>query len=201
MNLTLTRQQVGEYASNNQYLMMMFATASEDYFACRCCILNMLSSGFRLASQAVEKMLKAHIFNATGQESRLRGQERHNPYLLKVESTAARPDKRLDDFDELLKKLYDHYQSRYYDSPTSGKGASSEELRDIDELFVYLVESLPMPDEVKYRSVFFAGLCDENARRYWRNHYWAIERNQALQGKMASIGSKYQEVLNHFHAA
>jgi hypothetical protein len=201
MRLTLTNREVGEYARSNQYAMMMFASASEDYFASRCCILNMLSSGFRLASEAVEKMLKAFIYLATGQKSTLRGNDRHNPYLLKQELTATHPDKTLDNFDTLLKKLHNHYQRRYFDNPTSGEGASSEELRQIDELFVYLAETMSMPDEVKYRSRFFADLCDENARRYWRHHHWATERNQALQGKMPLIESNYRQVLQHLQTA
>ncbi len=197
MTLTLTRKEVAEYAHDKQYAMMMFMDASSDYIACRCCILNALHSGFRLASEAVEKLLKAFIFLATGARTSLKKNDRHNPYLLKQELKKSHPDRKLDSFDELLKTLFDHYQNRYYDNPTTGRGASSSELDQIDDLFIYLVETLPIPDEVKYRCKFFADLCDENARIYWRNHYWATERNQALNGKMALIECRYHEVSAH----
>jgi hypothetical protein len=199
MQLTLTREQARQYAGKNQYAMMMFMDAGSDYFACRCCILNALHSGFRLASEAVEKLLKAFIFLQTGTKSTLKGRDRHNPYLLKEELKASRPDQKLDSYDDLLHKLYDHFLSRYYDNPVTGKGASGEELPKIDELFLYLVETLPMPDEVKYRSAFFAEICDEHSRRYWRNYYWAMERNEVLQRKMESIERSYQQVLKHLY--
>jgi len=199
MTLRLTREEVSVYARNNQYAMAMFGDAGSDYVACRCCILNALHSGFRLASEAVEKLLKAFIYLETGARSALKRNDRHNPYLLKQELKVAHPDPKLDNFDDLLKKLYDHYQSRYFDNPTTGKGASSEELDEIDDLFVYLIETLPMPDEVKYRCMFFAFLCDENARRHWRNYHWATERNRALQGKMERIERSYQQVLEHLY--
>jgi hypothetical protein len=199
MPLTLTRSEVDEYARANKYAMMMFMDASSDYFACRCCILNALHSGFRLASEAVEKLLKALIYLTTGEKTKLRGKDRHNPYLLKEELRAEHRDQVLDGFDDLFRKLYDHYQSRYFDNPVTGKGASSEELNQIDDLFIHLVETLPMPDEVKYRCKFFADLCEEDDRRYWRNYYWATERNRALKRKMEAIERRYQQVLAHLY--
>jgi hypothetical protein len=199
MTLTLTRQDVSDFSRKNLYAGMMFMDAGFDYIACRCCILNMLHSGFRLGSEAIEKILKAHIYLTTGAKTRLNGNDLHNPYQLKEELKAVRCDLRLDSFDDLLRKLHDHYQSRYFDNPTTGRGATSEELSQIDELFMYLVETLPMPDEVKYRSAFMAGLCDENSRRYWRNYYWAVERNPILQGKMPQIERTYRDVYEHLY--
>lgn len=199
MALTMTREQFAEYARDNQYATMMLMGASLDYVACRCCILNKLHSGFRLASEAVEKLLKAFIFVATGAEPTLRGNARHNPYLLKQELIGVHPDHKLDSFDDLLRKLHDHFQGRYYDNPTTGEGASSDELDQIDDLFVYLMEALPMPDEVKYRCRFFDDLCDVELRGYWRNYHWATESNRALQGKMESIEHKYKQVFEHLY--
>jgi hypothetical protein len=199
MTLTLTRKEIDEYARKNRYAIMMFHIAASDYFACRCCILNMLSSGFRLASEAVEKLLKATIFLRSGAKCKLEASKRHNPYLLKEELKSACLDPTLDGYDALLNKLHDHYQSRYPDNRTTGRGSSSQELPEIDALFLHLVEALPMPDEVKYRTKFFTELCDEDSRLYWRNYYWAVECNQLLQSKMPSIEAKYQQVLKHLY--
>jgi hypothetical protein len=199
MALSLTRADVEEYSRKNQYAMMMFMGAGSDYIASRCCILNTLFAGFRLASEAVEKILKAHIFLVTGEKTKLRGNDRHNPYLLKQELNTVRQDRRLDTFDALLLKLYDHYQSRYFDNRVTGKGASGDELIQIDELFIYLVETLPVSDEVKYRTAFIAHLCEANDRQVWRNHYWAVERNQTLQPKIPQIERTYREVFEHLY--
>jgi hypothetical protein len=179
--------------------VMMFMSASDDYCACRCCILNMLSAGFRLASEAIEKMLKAFIYLQTGSPTKLKRNDKHTPYLLKQELGETYHDQRLDSFDLLLRRLFDHYQTRYFDNPRSGEGASSEELPQIDDLFIYLVQNLPMPDEVKYRSKFFADLFDSNARKYWRNHHWLVEQNLALHSKMKTMEDRYQHVLMHLY--
>jgi hypothetical protein len=176
----------------------MFMDAASDYAACRCCILNSLHSGFRLASEAVEKLLKAHIFLAAGTKTKLQRGSLHNPYLLKQELNGARPDRSLDSFDDVLHQLHNHYQSRYFDNPGQRKGASSEELARIDELFVYLVETLPMPAEVKYRSAFFAFLCEENSG-YWQYRHWATVDNKSLQAKLPQIESTYRKVFEHLY--
>ena len=155
MALTLTRDEEAVYARKNQYALMMFMDAGLDYFACRCCILNGLDTGFRLASEATEKLLKAFIYLATGTKTTLTGYRRHDPYLLKEELKAAHKDQQLDGFDDLLRQLHHHYQTRYFDNPATDQHSPTR-LDRIDDLFVYLVETLPMPDEVKYRSMFFA---------------------------------------------
>jgi len=201
MSLTLTRTDVQEFSRKNQYAMTMFMTAGCDYFACRCCLLNGLWSGFRLASEAVEKLLKASIFLRTGTHSKLKRLKRsdlHNPYRLKEELKSARADPRLDGYDDLLRKLHDEYQKRYPDNEITGQGVSSQELAQIDALFLYLVEALPMPDKVKYRSAFFAFLCDEKARRC-QNYHWAIAQNPLLQKKMPLFEAKYHQVEKHLY--
>src|SRR5688572_6077528 len=49
------------FAGNNREAGELYSSATEDYVAARCCILNGLFSGFPLGAQAVEKMLKAFI--------------------------------------------------------------------------------------------------------------------------------------------
>jgi hypothetical protein len=193
--LTFTSKEAREYARKNLYATMMFGSAGEDYIACRCCVLGGLYTGLRFGSEAVEKILKAHIYLATG--AKRRG---HNPYLLKQELIATHPDPKLNSFDDPLRKLYGHYQRRYYDNPERSQGASCEELSYVDDLFIYLVETLPMPDEVKYRGMFFALLCDETTRRF-TNFHWATHNNRALQGKLELMERRYQQVYQHLYGA
>jgi hypothetical protein len=200
MTLTMTKPEVDDYARTNQYAMLMLFVAGSDYFACRCCILNMMSSGFRLASEAVEKLLKAYIFLETKQKTTLKQNDRHNPYLLKEELQSALKarDTELDNFDGLLNQLFGHYQSRYPDNKGQGS-ASSQELTQIDKLFIFLIEKLPMPDELKYRSGFFVSVYDSNARQFWRDYHWATEQNSLLQAKMPLIEQRYKEVFEHLY--
>jgi hypothetical protein len=199
MQFALSRAEVAQYAHRNQYAMMMFMDAASDYFACRCCILNNLFSGFRLASEAVEKLLKAFIFLQTGNKSTLKRRDRHNPYLLKEELKRSRPDQTLDAYDDVLHRLYNHFLSRYFDNAVSDRSASGGELPQIDELFFHLVESLPMPEEVKYRSAFFSHLCDQTARHHWKTYHWAMQDNHVLRSRIESIERKYQQVFTHLY--
>jgi len=186
------------YCSKNQYATMMFMSASNDYIASRCCVLNGLSSGFVLACQAIEKLLKAFIYLETGERTKLTGADKHNPFKLKEQLLKVKKYE-LDKFDNLLKKLYDHYQSRYYDNKISGQGSSSSELNTIDELWVYLIEALPIPNEVKYRLKFFSDLFDKDSRKYWSNYYWAERNNKTLAKKIQEMEFKYKAVLQHLY--
>ena len=196
--LKLSKKEVFDYCAKNQYATMMFGTAGDDYVASRCCILNALFPGFVLACQATEKLLKAFIYLETGEKTKLTRGDKHNPFKLKEELQKFK-NYGLDRFDGFLEKLYDHYKDRYFDNKTSGRGALSSELDELDELWVYLIEALPIPDEVKYRLSFFAELLDENSRRYWRFYEWAIKENKALTLKIDEMEKRYKKVLKHLY--
>jgi len=188
----MSRQEVSKFWSDNKYAAMMIFVATGDYIAARCCILNALFPGFVLASQAIEKLLKALIYL----ESREEMKTGHNPFDLKQKLKGLR-DYDLDKYDATLNKLYDHYQGRYHDNKTTGKGASSEELPEIDALWLELVEKLPVPDEAKYRIAFFDFLIDPNP--HWRNDVWLKTANRALAPKLIAITRRYQEVRSHLY--
>jgi hypothetical protein len=191
-SLTMSKQDVSKYSADNQYATMMIYVATNDYAAARCCILNGLFPGFMLASEAIEKLLKAAIFLESGEEMK----SNHNAFALK-EKLKQSKDYGLDKYDDQLNKLFDHYQSRYHDNPTTGKGASSEELPQIDALWLELMEKLPIPDEVKYMTAFFSHLANPNP--FWRNDHWLKFENQALSPKLDSIRAKYLEIKRHLH--
>lgn len=197
MAYLLDRKGVMEWGTQHQYANMRFFGATEDYTAARCCILNGLFVGFTLASQAIEKLLKAIIFLETGKGMKTQ----HNPYELK-EKLKKIKDYDLDSFDIMLKKLYDHYLARYYENDPKvhadgSSGASSEELVLIDELWFTLVEKLPMPDEVKYRMMLFANLFEPNP--YWLNGVWLTKNNSAFNKRKTVLSEKYTEVCKHLY--
>ncbi len=197
MTYSLDRKGVMAWGVQHTYANMRFFNANQDYVAARCCILNGLFAGFILASQAIEKLLKAIIYLETGEEMK----RSHNPYELK-EKLKKIKDYSLDGFDLTLKKLYDHYLSRYHeDNPRihadGSSGGSSEELKLIDELWFTLVEKLPMPDEVKYRMAFFADLFEPNP--YWLNGVWLTKNNSSFDIRKAVLLGKYTEVRERLY--
>ena len=195
----LSKKDVMSFCHKNQYATMMFYNAGDDYIASRCCLLNgLLQPGLGLACQSIEKILKSFIYLEAATKTKLKGNNKHNPFKLKEELKKIKNYK-LDKFDDLLKNLFDYYQERYYDNKTSVNGMSNSELDKIDELWVYLVENLPMPDEVKYRLKFFGDLFEEGTRKYYLNYHWATISNKALTSNYSKWNNLYKKVVKHLY--
>jgi hypothetical protein len=185
---TFSREENQHWVSDNQYATMRFYEASDDYAAARCCILNALFPGFQLACQAIEKMLKALIFFETGEKMR----SEHDVFKLK-EKLKKSKDYGIDQYDDILKKLAAHYQGRYFENHAGGGG--TDELKDIDELWVHLVKQMPMPQEILYRMKFFADLFEP--RTTLLNGKWIKLNNKALAPELIEFEKKYREVQSH----
>ncbi len=196
--LKLKKKDVQCFARKNQYATLMFCSAAEDYISSRCLILNNLFTGFTLISQSVEKLLKAVIFLETGQKTNSKGLDRHNPYILK-EELQEKVDYGLNQFDGLLKRLYGHFQARYFDNKDMIRNMSTKEIREVDDLWIYLLEKAPFPLEVKYRLSFFGFLFDEDALKLGYR-YWATHNNKALMGKLKEMEQTYMMVKDFIYS-
>jgi len=195
----LSKADVRAYASANKYATMMFHGASDDYVSSRCLILNVLFTGFISYSYSIEKFLKAIIFLETGKQTTLRNQDKHNPYLLKQE-LHAKKDYGLNEYDDLLKKLFGHFQHRYFDNKYTGGLLGTDALDKMDALWIHLFETIPFPTEVKYRLIFPSHFFEENALKYFP-HYrlWATRDNRALESKLGKMEDTYLKVKHHLY--
>jgi hypothetical protein len=195
---TMSAADIREYGVKHGYSQMMFGGSSGDYIASRCLILNVLWSGFPLFSQSIEKMLKAYIHLETGQRTNLIGNDRHNPYFLK-EELQQRKDYGLNQFDDLLKRLYTHYQSRYHDNKDRSGGMGAGELNEFDALWIYLFDAAPFPLQVKYRLSFTHELFAPNARELLPQYFhWATHNNQALASRIKEMEQTHFAVEKHY---
>lgn len=197
MTYVLNKKEIDLWCVKNSYAPMYFFKASDDYIAARCCILNGLFPGFMLASQSIEKLLKAVIYLETNKKNR-----GHNCFLLKEELKKMKnyeTNYGIDKYDSILKKLSDHYQSRYDENPMcyGTNGACSDELDEIDKLWFELVEKMKMPEEVKYRMAFFSFLFESNP--YWRSDIWIKEQNKTFELLSSALSKKYKEVFEHLY--
>ena len=118
--LRLTNEESMNFSREHSEAMLLSMQAIEDYVSARCCIFNNLFTGLTIASQAIEKMLKAIIYMETKQKFEVKGNDRHKPFKLKEELKQAK-DYNLDRFDDLLKRLYGYYQARYPDNDDKNK--------------------------------------------------------------------------------
>ena len=190
MALSLSRDGIDKFNTENIYGMEMFMGAVSDYIAARCCLLNGLFSGLYLGALSVEKVFKAILYIETNSKLKI-----HDLIGLKSELTKHK-DYGLDRFDGYLKKLYSDYQARYHDNPDRSMSMNTKELDELDELWLYLVEMLPAPDEVKYNTAFFAFLFAAPGFGY---DFWLSKNNKALNMRFRGFAARYLEVFDHLY--
>ena len=125
--------------------------ATNDYVACRCCLLNGLFPGLRLGAEAIEKYLKAFVLYAEPSH-------KVRKYIHGIKDVAAVTSKLtpgfnpLQQFSQVIDRLETHYRHRYSDAPDFKHDASTAELIGIDELVLQTFDSLPIPDVPKFRT-------------------------------------------------
>lgn len=197
---TLTKEEVMAYGVKNGYAQMMFDGAANNYVSSRCLILNgFLLEGFPLYAQSIEKFLKAFIFLETGETTKLKNNDKHNPYLLKEELKIAK-DYGFDQYDGLLRRLHGHFQQRYFDNKDKSKILASTELKEFDELWIYLLKLIPFPIEVKYRLAFFPEIFSETSVKFWPLYkVWATKENEFLSKELPQMEKEYFAIENHLY--
>ena len=187
----LQRKQAREFAHKNQYAMLMVHDATQYYIAARCCLLNHLFVGLTLAAEAIERLLKGFIYLETGHKPGIKRKDAHNPFMLKEQLKKVN-DCKLDQYDDLLKRLYSYFQDRYYDNPDRSMKKSTGELIEIDELWSMLIDLLPMPDELKFRSGTYVMLFEDKNR----GGKLLLQNNKFLASQLPALEKRYKKVMN-----
>lgn len=193
MTFTLTKKECMEYSRKHILEIFFLNQASEDYTAARCCILNGFFSGFVLAQQGIEKLLKAHLL--------VNGEKNIKTHkLLKLKEILEQSyEYDLKQYHDILHKLQNEFFYKYPDvgeNPITSK--STADLKIVDELWFYLIERLNIPDEVKYRTKFYASLCDDNPF-YQFEKSWMLINNASILPIYNDILLRQKEVLNHLN--
>lgn len=197
---TSTKEELKAFGLKNGYATMRFMEAGDDYVASRCLILNMFSSGFPLFSLSVEKMLKAMFYLETGTEVKFnKSSDRHNPFLIKKELSKHK-DFGLDKYDDLLLRLYGHYQWRYYENKNKTQSRDTNELKEFDALWFELFQKMPMPIEVKYRNAFTSKLFEEDDYGYHDNYcFWCLDHNESFEPHIPEMKKMYDAVTAYLY--
>ena len=194
MRFNLSKEKVMEFSRKNQNAMIFLYQSQIDYISARCLMLNNLFTSLIFGCQAIEKMLKAYI----SLEIKPKKVPRiHDLYELKNTINFSK-NLNLDNFNELLQRLYGHYQSRYYDNKEIIKQSSGDELYEMDELFFYLLDNIPIPLEVKFRGFLFAHLFEKNLS-IWGYRKWTILKNKALNRRIRNYEDTYLKLKVHLY--
>jgi hypothetical protein len=141
--------------------------AFQDYPASRCLLLNGLPSGFMLAQQAVEKLLKAFLRISHPNAHRFVGLHGLTQSALPVtpshdllahaklvESTFENV-KLVSQYSWLLKELSLNFERKYPDSKAPQTSSTTEWLRSIDDLVIELATSIPLDIDIRWRCGVF----------------------------------------------
>lgn len=173
----MDQKELNDFASNNKTACLLLFQVGEDYAAARCCIRHALLAGLSLASQAVEKTLKAYLFfHDPKYAPKTHGHElidlakevlKHYPHAIDLPSC-----------EDTLAKLQEHYSARYPDSRPPRYSASTKELAAIDTIMIRLLENLPVPSEFKYRLGPYARFFDTPGSDPVGN--WFVAKNEAF---------------------
>ena len=175
-------------------------TATEDYAACRCCLLNGLFSGFAVAAETVEKYLKAFLLFV---DPSINVKKEYNHGIEKLANKAAelRPEFKVRQFNNVIDRLKQHYINRYPNDLKYELGATTAELLGIDEFVLYIYDSLPVPEAVKFRTYgyFFFASCpwvpaicptkewiERNNAALARVHDSLLQRYKAMEGELGT---------------
>ena len=198
MVFTMTREDVHIFARKNQLAMLFLMVATDDYAGARCCISNSLLVGLVLGAQAVEKYLKAFILFKNPLEN-VKGKRHKISELAKTASTCC-PSFSLEKYAEFIKRLEQHYETRYPDNPNASENISSSEIDELDQLVIFINEQMELPLEVKYRSYFYAMVNSSMSHSVpYPIEVWIKTNNKALIPLLPSIESKYLAIKNHLY--
>jgi HEPN domain-containing protein len=129
---------------------MFFRHSAEDYAAARCCILNGLFPGFVMAEQAVEKLIKGFILFKEPQFKPKRGCGHDLRSLVHVLHSYY-PDFSLTAYEKIIEIIQSAYDGRYPDSDVQSQAYMTAQLRDIDELYIFLADQSPITGDFRYQ--------------------------------------------------
>jgi HEPN domain-containing protein len=190
-------KEVLEFSRKHKTAVPLYSEAADNYVAARCCLLNGLFTGLRLASEAVEKLLKAHILLLNPSEN-VKSFGHDIPRLAeRLSELTGSPVS--DSRQTLFARLKKHYDSRYPDNAVPFQTKSTGELREIDELVVELIEQTPLPEEVKFRTGLYVQLFiteeQPELAAWWTPPRWILSDNRALAPRLEGLRQRFREVL------
>ena len=198
----MTRDDVMRFGRDNQRMINFMHISAGDYSAARCCYLNgLMQQGAILGEQAVEKGLKAFLLCLNRDEKVAKF--RNHQLVLIIDRIQEIQDAGLDQYRLLAQRLSDLYDYCRYPDPKvrfDRLSMSSEDVHELDAVYFYIVQNLPIPLEVKYRTGIYAFIGEgNNSSHIHPTAYWLTQNNKVFLGLRGEIEQNYQRVLTHLY--
>jgi HEPN domain-containing protein len=193
-------QELMRFADQHSLATKLLRIAAHDYAAARCLLFNGMFEGLVLGAQAIEKCLKAYLIFDNPQR-RERELHHHSLPKLLTEAGALFPQLSLPRFAPTVEKFRTHYQARYPDNPDASTTKSTAEMRQLDELLIFLNENMPCPRNAKYQAGIYPLITFSfNAeRRATTWELWIKHDNEALIPLLPRINVEYLAVMEALH--
>jgi HEPN domain-containing protein len=195
-------QELTRFANKYSRATLLMRAAAHDYAAARCLLFNGMFEGLSLGAQAIEKCLKAYLIFSDPNREVMKAFRHSLPRLL-AEADALFPGLSLSKFAPLVERFWTHYESRYPDNSNASKNKTTADVRELDELVIFLNESMPCPHNVKYQAGIYPiitfSLQYEGTVTQWES--WIKHDNHALAPLISRINAEYVEVIKELHSA
>ena len=194
----MTNEQTKTFARSNQKAMLLLLTATHDYAAARCLLLNGLFSGLPVGAQAIEKFLKASILFA--EPTKNIPNTHHLPRLLAI-AEGLIPDLIPLSLSSTAQHFYECYQTRYPDNSNQPISMDTGKREQLDEMVIAINSHLPCPRNVKMRSGLFAGITFSLNRLNSESptERWVKQGNLALALVWRQIERDYFETMKELY--
>jgi len=195
-------QELMRYCEQHSKATTLARVAAMDYAGARCLLLNGLPAGVMLGAQAIEKFLKTWLlFSDPAYPVR---PLRHSlPRLLEA-VIGTYPNQHFPArFAKVMDRFLRHYEARYPDSPGGLSSMTTAEIKDLDDIVIFLNEHIPCPRNVKYRTgmypmvTFSLGI----AKTVPPLEQWIKQHNHALGPLIPRINDEHFEVLAELYPA
>ncbi len=193
-------QELRRFFDEHSSATRLLSVAAHDYAAARCLLINRMFEGLVLGAQAIEKVLKSYLLLSDPQMPVRKLNHSLPKLLLKI--APLHPELALERFTALVAKFYRHYQTRYPDNPDASTSRTTADLRELDEIIVFLNEHLPCPRNVKYRTGFYylTTFSLNSLNRALRpEEIWIKQDNHALIPLLTQINLNYFIVMKALH--
>lgn len=187
----MTLDVLHQFYRTNKRAARLLEVAFQDYVAARICILNMCFSGLQLAAQAVEKQLKAALLF---EDPSLSIPRSHNLLASAKTLDKCKNGTPMKQYFGHLQQLSDAYDRRYPENWPSHFSQGTRDIVTLDEVFCYMADHMPIPDEAKYRWGMHSYIFDLWDGKPSPLDYWSREQNSAFNKDLTSRKGSVLEV-------
>ena len=177
-----------DFIKNNKAAIKMQHISKEDYIGARCCLQGgIITCGYILSAQALEKMLKSHIlFYLPDEKFKSKKYKPYHDLEILLSELKNISQFEVDQFQNLcftLSKTYDgfRYPDNKHITEFGIRSTSTSIIDEVDEMYIYLFQHLPIPNPLKCRIGILGTLkCTNNT--YYK--HWITVNNKAYLSRV-----------------